>query len=164
MKLADMSYTILDEQLIIHILNNLPEEYDIQVSKLESQLNNKNNLLSIGDIQTELSLRYARIKNKNGSSNKKESGTEQAFAAFHWFKGKCNKCGRIGHKAADCRSGGASGARCNNSNNNVREGHGGGANGDANHKHLRKENRCFYCKKQGHIAKNCYLKKQGNNN
>jgi len=35
-KLVEMSYTILDEQLMIHVLNNLPEEYDIYVSKLES--------------------------------------------------------------------------------------------------------------------------------
>jgi len=35
-KLAKMSYTILDKQLMIHVLHNLPEEYDIQVSKLES--------------------------------------------------------------------------------------------------------------------------------
>jgi len=31
-----MSYNVLDEQFMIHMLNNLPEEYDIQVSKLES--------------------------------------------------------------------------------------------------------------------------------
>jgi len=50
----------------------------------------------------ELNLRYAQIKNKNGGAKDKESGTEQAFAAFKHFKGKCNKCGRIGHKAANC--------------------------------------------------------------
>jgi len=110
MKLANMSYTISDEQLIIHVLNNLPEEYDIQVSKLEGQLDDKTNPLTIGDIRTELSLRYARIKNKNGSSNEKESGMEQAFAAFRRFKGKCNKCGKIGHKAAECRSNGSGGS------------------------------------------------------
>ncbi len=49
-KLAEMSYTISDEQLMIHVLNNLPEEYDIQISKLESRLDDKNNLLTIGDI------------------------------------------------------------------------------------------------------------------
>jgi len=49
-KLSEMSYTISDEQLMIHVLNNLPEKYDIQVSKLESQLNDQTSPLSIGDI------------------------------------------------------------------------------------------------------------------
>jgi len=35
-KLAKMSYNVLDEQFMIHVLNNLPEEYNIQVLKLES--------------------------------------------------------------------------------------------------------------------------------
>jgi len=57
-----------------------------------------------------LSLRYARIKNKNGSGNDKESGTEQALATFQHFKGKYRKCGKIGHKAVNCQTGGAGGA------------------------------------------------------
>jgi len=57
-----MSYNIIEEQLISHVLNNFPEEYDIQVSKLESQLDDLANLLTIGEIWTELNLRYARIK------------------------------------------------------------------------------------------------------
>jgi len=107
-----------------------------------------------------LNLRYVRIKNKNGGVNDKESGTEQALAAFKRFKGKCHKCGRIGHKAANCRSGGAGDTRCNDNNDNVREGNGGRTNRDADHEHLRKENHCFYCKKRGHIAKHCRAKQE----
>jgi len=128
MKLDEMSYTISDKQLMIHVLNNLPEEYNIQVSKLESQLNDKSNPLLIGKIQTELNLRYARIKNKNGGANDKESSTEQAFAAFKCFKGKCNKCGRIGHKVANCQSGGAGDMRHKENNDSVHEGNGRRAN------------------------------------
>jgi len=66
-----------------------------------------------------------RIKNKNRHGNNKESGTEQALATFQCFKGKCGKCGRISHKAANCQSGGAGRARQNNNNNNVQEGNNG---------------------------------------
>jgi len=64
------------------MLNNLPKDYNIHLSRLESQLNDQTNPLSISDIWTELNLRYTRIKNKNGGTNNKESGTEQAFVAF----------------------------------------------------------------------------------
>jgi len=117
----------------------------------------------IKDIQTELSLRYARIKNKNGHGNDKESSMEQALVAFQCFKGKCRKCGRIGHKAANCQSGGAGRARQNDNNNNVQDGNDGGADQDVYHKHLQRENQCFYCKKRGHIVKYCRAKQQGQN-
>jgi len=136
MKLAETSYTISDKQLMIHIMNNLPKEYNIQVSKLESQLNDQNNSLMVNNIQTELTLRYVRIKNKNGSTNDKECGTEQAVAAIQRIKGKCNKCGSIGHKAANYQLGGAGGMRCNDNNNNVHEGNGNGPNWDNDHDRL----------------------------
>ncbi len=50
------------------------------------------------------------------------------------------KCGRIGHKAANCQSGGAGGARQNDNNKNAQEGNDGGVDRDANHKHLQREN------------------------
>ena len=82
-KLAQMSYDVTKEQMIIHMLNNLLEEYDIQVSKLESRLDDKANALTISEIWTELNSRNTRIKNKNGGAIKKESGTEQALVAFY---------------------------------------------------------------------------------
>jgi len=51
-KLAQMSYDVTKEQMIIHMLNKLLEEYDIQVSKLESRLDDKENPLTISEIQT----------------------------------------------------------------------------------------------------------------
>jgi len=82
-KLAQMSYDVTKEQMIIHMLNNLLEEYDIQVSKLESRLDDKANPLTISEIWTKLNSRNTRIKNKNGGAIKKESGTEQALVAFY---------------------------------------------------------------------------------
>jgi len=101
-----------------------------------------------------------RIKNKTGSGSDKESSTERAFMAFKHFKGKCNKCGRIGYKAADCQSGGAGGTRHNDDNDNVHEGNGGRVNQDADHECLCKENHCSYCKRKGHIARYCRAKEE----
>jgi len=81
-KLAQMSYNVTKEQMIIQMLNNLLEEYDIQVSKLESRLDDKAKPLTISEIQTKINLRNTRIKNKNGGAIKKEAGTEQALVAL----------------------------------------------------------------------------------
>ena len=91
-----------DEQVILHMLNNLPKEYNIQISKLETQMDDTSKLLTIDKVQVELRLRYTRLKTT--SQNYGEEGMEQAMISYHCFKGKCMKCGRIGHKAVQCQS------------------------------------------------------------
>ena len=49
-KLKEMKFKLMDEQMILHILNNLPEECDIQISKLESRMDDKNNPLAIDEV------------------------------------------------------------------------------------------------------------------
>ena len=49
-KLQEMNFAISDEQFIIYVLNNLPAEYDIQISKLESKLDDKSNPLTIEEV------------------------------------------------------------------------------------------------------------------
>ena len=45
-RLKEMNHTISDEDLMIHILNNVPEEYDNLVEMLEDQLGNTTNPLT----------------------------------------------------------------------------------------------------------------------
>ena len=48
----------------------------------------------------QLGLKYAKLKmnKKNSDSN----SDEMALVGYNQFKGKCNFCGKIGHKSVDC--------------------------------------------------------------
>jgi len=46
----------------LHVLNNLPADYEVQVSKLEDCLGSMMNALTIEDLQNKLNLKYARMK------------------------------------------------------------------------------------------------------
>ena len=59
--LARMKLPIMDKDLFIHILNNLPKEYDMEVKLLENKLSDTVNPLTLQMIQEELSLRYMRM-------------------------------------------------------------------------------------------------------
>jgi hypothetical protein len=65
------------------------------------------------------------------------------YAGAGRWKGKCNKCGKQGHKAVDCRS---NGARANKD----KAGKGG----------KQFDGKCHYCQKTGHHASNCFKKKR----
>jgi len=44
---------------MVHVLNGLPAEYKVQVSKLEECFGSASNLLMIQDMHTKLSLKFA---------------------------------------------------------------------------------------------------------
>jgi len=46
-----MKMGISNEDFIIHVLNGLPKEYEVQVSKLEEHFGSTSNLLTIQDMQ-----------------------------------------------------------------------------------------------------------------
>jgi len=48
--LQEMNSDVSDEDFCIHVLNNLPSEYEVQVSKLEDQLGSVSNPLKIEDL------------------------------------------------------------------------------------------------------------------
>ena len=121
---------ISDDELLEHVLNNVPTEYDIAVSKLEDKLGTK---LTIEMVRAEFNLRFQRLNpgtvesdGKRGPSNGK--GSETALFAGG-FKGRCHKCGKIGHKSPDCKE--------------KKEAQGG--------KEVDKGSvKCFHCGKKGH--------------
>ena len=130
-----------DEELLEHVLNNLPKEYEIVVSKLEDRLGATTDPLTIEDVRSALNLKYQRLsKGKPGvSNNNSDEGHETALFAGG-FKGKCNNCGEWGHKGYQCPKKGNGGNE--NSNNS-----GGSSN--------KFSGKCHYCKKVGHRAFEC---------
>ena len=55
-KLKDMKSEMSDEDFIIHVLNNLLKEYEVQISKLEDKLSTVQ--LSIEHVKAELKLKF----------------------------------------------------------------------------------------------------------
>ena len=102
-RLVDAGGTLSETEFIEHVLNSLPEEYDLTVKLMEKRVYDQSNPLTIMELREELNLEYQRrVKMKRRDNS--------AFYAGG-FPGKCRKCGKYGHKAKFCRD-------KNNRNNN----------------------------------------------
>eukprot|EP00956_Cyclotella_meneghiniana_P039716 scaffold177807_cov69-Cyclotella_meneghiniana.AAC.1 len=145
---TDMS----DIDLIIHILSNLPEEYEVVVSKMEEKLKETPCTLTLEDVRNDLNSRFKRIlKHEEETTNDKGLSArtieqlaeldETALAAFiKQFKGLCNRCGKYGHKGVDCK----------HSQNNDSAGY---------DKDRGNRGQCYYCGKFGHQKADCRQRK-----
>jgi hypothetical protein len=148
---SDMS----EVDLIIHILSDLPEEYEVVVSKIEEKLKTQPSAVTLEDVRTDLNSRFKRIqKHEEETTNEKGLSTktieqlaeldETALAAFiKQFKGLCNKCGKYGHKGADCKS--------NDKNNDD--------NPSGYDKDRGNRGQCYYCGKFGHQKADCRVRR-----
>lgn len=87
-----------DTDFFMHILNNVPGDYEIVVNDLEKRLGDKNDPLTTEEIQTRLRTKFQKMYPKATSSN--DDGDVGLFAGG--FKGNCNHCGKQGHKAFKC--------------------------------------------------------------
>jgi C2H2 zinc-finger len=96
-----------------------------------------NNPLTIEELKEELTLRFEGLTSKTDSAKLKCLFDEKALFMGQ-FKGKCCNCGKLGHKAGQCKS------------RQVEE--------------SKSEIMCNYCKKPGHVKANCFklLKKNQN--
>lgn len=144
---------LTEVDLIIHILSNVPEDYEVVVSKIEEQLKDLTTTVKLEDVRTDLSSRYKRIqKNEEETTNEKGLSSrtieqlaeldETALAAFiKQFKGLCSKCGKYGHKGADCK--------------------GSGQKDDSPYdKDRGNRGQCYYCGKFGHQKADCRQRKR----
>ena len=140
-RLIKMGTEINDEDLMIHILNNLPPEYDNVAEAMERRLDDTVKPLEIRELRDELVMKFNRIKKNKGMNEdaNSEEAEESALAAFGTknFKGRCYNCGEFGHKKQDCPQ-----IKKNSSRNTF--------NGN-----------CYYCGKRGHRKSECrkYKKK-----
>ena len=125
---TDMS----EVDLIIHILSNLPEEYEVAVSELEEKLKNTAAPLSMETVREKFNSRYECI-----TKNAKAKEEEKALAYFKkQYEGRCGKCVEYGHKSADC----SDKDKSSGTGNNTKKRFGG---------------ECYYCHKTGHRKQDC---------
>ena len=140
-QLVNANAKMEDDDILEHALNNLPKEYEIVVAPLEKRLSAQFNPLTIEELREELNLKYLRLY---GSKEESLTGESETALFAGGFKGKCNECGKLGHKARDCKD---KDGKKNNNNNSRRNG-------------TRFNGNCNYCKKKGHMEKNCFKKKK----
>jgi gag-polypeptide of LTR copia-type len=63
-RLEDMGSIISDNQFMIHVLNNLTTDYDLQLALMEKRVGDLEKPLSIEEIKADLGLHFERLKGK----------------------------------------------------------------------------------------------------
>ena len=147
-RLKKMGSDIDDEYLMMHVMNNLPSAYDGLIENLEDRLDSTFDPLTMTVLRDKVSEKYEKIKRRKGIKDEvSDSEEEEEKALFaKQFKGRCRKCGKFGHKAADCKSDIKKGPW----NPSKRNGGGGSR--------TRFQGKCNYCGKYGHKEADCWAK------
>ena len=157
-QLVRVNAPMTDEDLMEHVLNNLPDAYENVITKLEDKIGDANDPLTISKLRDELNLKFERLNGKRTIDNNSNNGQDGETALFAGgFKGKCNRCGRWGHKARDCRSGGNNNNNNNNGNQNRNQNNNRNESRNGNRKF---QGKCNYCNKVGHKEADCWKKQR----
>jgi hypothetical protein len=101
-RLEDMDSSILDNQFMIHVLNNPTSDYELQLALIEKRVGDAEKPLTVEEIKAEWSLFLVRL-NMNTIGNKENEVLEEHALYAGQFKGKCKNCSQIGHKAFQCK-------------------------------------------------------------
>ena len=162
-KLKKLHHVLDEEYQITHILASLPREYSSVVEQVKIDRRTSSTLITMDEVKKRLKERYLQLKKEHGWSEDEmalsmKRGNNQnknikKGSKGKYFKGRCNHCGKFGHKKADCWD-----------LKNKKEKH------QENKKKVQKDKskvRCFKCGKLGHYANECKNDKEssgGGNN
>jgi gag-polypeptide of LTR copia-type/Zinc knuckle len=126
-----MGRLISDVDLIIHILNNLPEDFENLIENLESEIESSN--MDLDKLKSRLRAKYTRLLEKEDKPSKRNVKVDKVLVSKEngGFKGACQNCGEYGHKAANCKK-----------------------------KASKKDLVCGHCKLKGHSEKYCWKKQK----
>ena len=94
-RLKTLGAVIAEDDLILHILNHLPKEYETVVELCEEDLSRGN--INLNTVKERIRARFTRLQ-------KLTDDPDEAVALMmkSQFKGACTVCGKIGHKGSDC--------------------------------------------------------------
>ena len=145
-KLQILGSSMSDMDLMIHILHNLPNEYETTLELLENDLENE--VASLDRIKEKLRTKFERM----GKSRNPMDGALVSSSKPQKYKGLCSYCGIYGHRGTECRKRLSKGSE---------KGRNVGPKDDAFFPGF-----CWKCNKKGHKSANCKLKttvSEGNN-
>jgi hypothetical protein len=103
MRLEELGSSISYNHFILHIFNNMTDDYDLQLAMMEKRVTDKSIPLNIDEIRDDVNLIFERLNEKQNEESENDNNQEVAFFGGQ-FKGKCRNCGAIEHKAKDCKS------------------------------------------------------------
>jgi hypothetical protein len=145
-RLEGMGSTTKEDQFLVHILNNLSKEYELQVLLMEKRIGSTIDPLSVEDLRADINSQFERLHMSEDENNSTSEGN--ALNAFQ-FKGRCHNCGKYGHKGANRQNKTSNGSNGNHKGGAKTNGKSGGFKGI-----------CDHCKKYGHKVVDCYTKKK----
>ena len=147
-KLKKLNHVLDEEYQITLILASLPREYSSVVEQVKIDRRTSSALITMDEVKKRLKERYLQLKREHGwsedemalnvkSSNNQNKNIKKGSKG-KYFTGRCNHCGKFGHKKADCWD-----------LKNKKEKH------QENEKKVQNDKskvRCFKCGKLGHYA------------
>ena len=111
-KLKKWNHVLDEEYQITHILASLPREYSSVVEQVKIDRRTGSTLITMDEIKKRLKEHYLQVKMEHGwkeeeialnmKSSDNQSKTIKKGSKGKYFKGRCNHCGKSGHKKADC--------------------------------------------------------------
>jgi hypothetical protein len=104
-----------DDELMIHVLNNLTIDYELHMYLWEKRIVNKENPLEVDELREELNHRFERLSIQSEFSNKIRENEEQDLIKVQ-FNGKCRNCRVLGHMSVNCKPRRNQGNRENDTN------------------------------------------------
>jgi parvulin-like peptidyl-prolyl isomerase len=72
MRLDELGSNITNDRFILHIVNNMTEDYDLPLAVMEKRITDERNPLTIDEIRDNLNLRFERLiekQNEEGGDN-----------------------------------------------------------------------------------------------
>jgi hypothetical protein len=102
-KIENMGSCITENQFMIHTLNNLTSDYDLQLALMERRVGDADKPLTVEEFRGEINLRFERLNMKTSTNEESEVLEEQALFSGQ-FEGKCRNCGQVGHKSFQCKN------------------------------------------------------------
>jgi hypothetical protein len=110
-RLKAMNSPITNEDLIIHILNNLPVEYENLIEDMEYRVSE----ITVDELRERLRSKFRRIMKPENSVAGTTANMDTALYAHNKnFKGRCRVCGKHGHKGFNCPDNKKEGKNSNN--------------------------------------------------
>ena len=111
-KLKKLNPVFDEEYQITHILAILPREYSSVVEQVKIDRRTGSTLITMDEIKKRLKEHYLQLKMEHGLSedeiflNMMSCNNQSEYikkgSKGKYFKGRCNHCGKFGHKKADC--------------------------------------------------------------
>ncbi|KAI2497189.1 gag-polypeptide of LTR copia-type [Fragilaria crotonensis] len=146
MRLAriNLKYQKDDLQLKSHMMSAMSNDYESVIIKFRGDLQET----SLAKLRKEIVLQYKTLVKTVGKSGS-ESVLNANVSKQPWrkFKGTCRNCGKIGHKANECRSSKVESTEVTTKGS-------GTPAGDKSHV------TCYNCQQKGHFANKCTLPKK----